>query len=159
MRIANNLIAVNTTRTLGVNQEDTEKTIEKLSSGQRINKSADDAAGLSISEKMRAQIRGLNAASKNTQDAVSMLQTAEGALSEVHGIAQRIRVLAVQAANGTNTLSDRTALQGEVSQLSKEVDRIANTTEFNTKKLLNVEIDLDPDAQLKFNLIQGLKSG
>lgn len=159
MRIANNLIAVNTTRTLGVNQVDTEKTIEKLSSGQRINKSADDAAGLSISEKMRAQIRGLNAASKNTQDAVSMLQTAEGALSEVHGIAQRIRVLAVQAANGTNTLSDRTALQGEVSQLSKEVDRIANTTEFNTKKLLNVEIDLDPDAQLKFNLIQGLKSG
>lgn len=159
MRIANNIVALNATRTLGVNRLDTEKSVEKLSSGQRINKSADDAAGLSISEKMRAQIRGLNTASKNTQDAVSMLQTAEGALSEVHDITQRIRVLAVQAANGTNTLSDRKALQDEVKQLTGEVNRIANTTEFNTMKLLNVEIDLDPAAQLKFNIIEGLKSG
>lgn len=107
MRIVNNLTAMNATRMSGINQLGTEKSIEKLSSGQRINKAADDAAGLSISEKMRAQIRGLNMATRNTQDAVSMLQTAEGALAEVGEIAQRIRVLAVQAADGNNTVSDR----------------------------------------------------
>ena len=97
MRINNNLIAMNTTRTLGINVNDTSKAMEKLSSGQRINKAADDAAGLSISEKMRGQIRGLSMASKNTQDAISLFQTADGALAEVHEIAQRIRVLSVQS--------------------------------------------------------------
>lgn len=159
MRIVNNLTAMNATRMSGINQLGTEKSIEKLSSGQRINKAADDAAGLSISEKMRAQIRGLNMATRNTQDAVSMLQTAEGALAEVGEIAQRIRVLAVQAADGNNTVSDRQALQDEVVQLRTEVDRIASTTEFNNIKLLNVQVDLSGDSGLVLNLINGLKSG
>jgi len=115
------------------------KSLEKLSSGLRINRAGDDAAGLSISEKMRAQIRGLDMAVKNAQDSISLIQTAEGALTETHAILQRMRELAVQAANDTNVDTDRQALQAEVNQLTAEIDRIASDTEFNTQKLLNGE--------------------
>jgi len=137
MRINNNIMAMNTHRQLGINANGVSKSIEKLSSGYRINRACDDAAGLAISEKMRGQIRGLNQASRNAQDAISLVQTAEGALNETHAILQRMRELAVQAANDTNTDSDRGELQKEIDQLTKEIDRIANTTEFNTLKLLD----------------------
>ncbi len=137
MRINNNLMAMNTHRQLGINAGEGSKSIEKLSSGLRINRAGDDAAGLAISEKMRAQIKGLNQASRNSQDAISLVQTAEGALSESHSILQRMRELAVQSASDTNTDADRVELQGEVTQLKAELDRIGNTTEFNTKKLLD----------------------
>jgi len=137
MRINNNIMAMNTHRQLGINANGVSKSIEKLSSGYRINRAGDDAAGLAISEKMRGQIRGLNQASRNAQDAISLVQTAEGALNETHAILQRMRELAVQAANDTNTDSDRGELQKEIDQLTKEIDRIANTTEFNTLKLLD----------------------
>ncbi len=137
MRINHNLMAINTNRQLGVNRTNTQKSLEKLSSGLRINRAGDDAAGLAISEKMRGQIRGLDQASRNSQDSISLIQTAEGALNESHSILQRMRELSVQSANDTNTDSDRKELQSEVSQLQSELDRIANTTEFNTKKLLD----------------------
>lgn len=137
MRINNNLMAMNTHRQLGINSSEGSKSIEKLSSGYRINRAGDDAAGLAISEKMRAQIRGLNQASRNSQDTISLIQTAEGALNESHSILQRMRELAVQSANDTNTDADRVELQAEVKQLVSELDRIGNTTEFNTKKLLD----------------------
>jgi len=136
MRINNNLIAINTHRQMGISQTGAAKSMEKLSSGFRINRAGDDAAGLAISEKMRGQIRGLNQASRNAQDTISLIQTAEGALAETHEILQRMRELSVQAANDTNTDADRKELQSEVQELIKEVDRIANTTEFNTRKLL-----------------------
>ncbi len=136
MRINNNLMAMNTHRQLGINTAQGAKSIEKLSSGYRINRAGDDAAGLAISEKMRGQIRGLDQASRNAQDTISLIQTAEGALNESHSILQRMRELSVQSANDTNTDADRTALQNEVTQLVSELDRIGNTTEFNTKKLL-----------------------
>ncbi|MDN5346229.1 MAG: flagellin [Petrotoga sp.] len=113
------------------------KSLEKLSSGLRINRAGDDVAGLSNSEKMRAQIKGLDMAVKNAQDSISLIQTAEGALTETHSILQRMRELAIQAANDTNVTADREALQDEVEQLIAEVTRIANNTEFNTQKLLN----------------------
>ncbi|NOH17239.1 flagellin [Clostridium cochlearium] len=113
------------------------RAMERLSSGFRINRAADDAAGLAISEKMRAQIRGLQQATRNTQDGISLIQTAEGALNETHSILQRMRELAVQAANDTNAKEDRDALQQEFTELIKEINRIGNDTEFNTKKLLN----------------------
>lgn len=137
MRINNNLMAMNTHRQLGINSGAGAKSIEKLSSGFRINRAGDDAAGLAISEKMRGQIRGLNQASRNSQDAISLVQTAEGALNESQAILQRMRELAVQSANDTNTDADRKELQAEVTQLTSELDRIGNTTEFNTKKLLD----------------------
>jgi flagellin len=137
MRINNNLMAMNTHRQLGINSGNGAKAIEKLSSGYRINRAGDDAAGLAISEKMRGQIRGLNQASRNSQDAISLVQTAEGALNETQAILQRMRELSVQSANDTNVSSDRTAIQNEIDQLSTEIDRIGNTTEFNTRKLLN----------------------
>ncbi|HHY28673.1 MAG TPA: flagellin, partial [Desulfitobacterium dehalogenans] len=111
--------------------------LEKLSSGLRINRAGDDAAGLAISEKMRGQIRGLDQAGRNAQDSISMIQTAEGALNETHSILQRMRELAVQAANDTNSTSDRGEIQKEINQLTDEIDRIANTTEFNTQKLID----------------------
>lgn len=141
MRINHNLMALNTHRQLGIGNAMASKSMEKLSSGLRINRAGDDAAGLAISEKMRAQIRGLNQASRNAQDGISLIQTAEGALSETQAILQRMRELAVQAANDTNESSDRTAIQNEIDQLKEEVNRIANTTEFNTKKLLNGDLD------------------
>jgi len=137
MRINNNLMAMNTHRQLGINSDAGAKSIEKLSSGYRINRAGDDAAGLAISEKMRGQIRGLNQASRNSQDAISLVQTAEGALNETQSILQRMRELAVQSSNDTNVNLDRDAIQNEVDQLVQEIDRIANTTEFNTRKLLN----------------------
>jgi len=137
MRINHNISALNTYRQLSFNNTQTAKNLEKLSSGYRINRAGDDAAGLAISEKMRGQIRGLEMATKNAQDGISLIQTAEGALNETHAILQRIRELAVQAANDTNTDNDRKELQKEVDQLIAEIDRIADTTQFNTKNLLN----------------------
>ena len=137
MIINHNIPALNAYRMLTWNNSQVSKNLEKLSSGLRINRAADDAAGLVISEKMRAQIKGLDQATRNAQDGISMIQTAEGALSETHSILQRMRELAVQAANDTYTSNDRTAIQQEINQLKDEVNRIANTTEFNTKKLLD----------------------
>lgn len=136
MRINHNIASLNTYRQLSSNAVNGQKSLEKLSSGLRINKAGDDAAGLAISEKMRAQIRGLDQASRNGQDAISLIQTAEGALGETHSILQRMRELAVQSANDTNTEADRGEIQKEINQLSSEINRIANTTEFNTMKLL-----------------------
>ncbi|WP_308014725.1 flagellin N-terminal helical domain-containing protein [Priestia aryabhattai] len=140
MRINHNIAALNTYRQLNSASTAQSKSMEKLSSGLRINNAADDAAGLAISEKMRGQIRGLDMASKNAQDATSLIQTAEGALNETHDILQRMRELATQASNDTNTSSDRNEIQKEINQLTEEVDRIGNNTEFNTKKLLNGEV-------------------
>jgi len=137
MRIQHNISALNTHRQLSFNNTQTAKNLEKLSSGFRINRAGDDAAGLAISEKMRGQIRGLEMASKNAQDSISLIQTAEGALTETHAILQRMRELAVQASNDTNVTADRTAIQSEIDQLVSELDRIAGNTEFNTQKLLD----------------------
>lgn len=136
MIINHNMASLNTFRFMTVNESNTSKALEKLSSGLRINKAGDDAAGLAISEKMRAQIRGLDQASRNAQDGISMVQTAEGALNETHSILQRMRELAVQAGNDTNVASDREEIQKEINQLSSEINRIGNTTEFNSQKLL-----------------------
>ncbi|MBE7681622.1 flagellin [Paenibacillus sp. P13VS] len=137
MIINHNIAAMNTHRQLSTNTANTNKNIEKLSSGLRINRAGDDAAGLAISEKMRGQIRGLDQASRNAQDGISLIQTAEGALNETHSILQRMRELSVQSSNDTNTDSDRAELQKEITQLKEEIDRIGDTTEFNTKKLLD----------------------
>jgi flagellin len=137
MRINNNIPALNTYRMLNMNTNALGKALEKLSSGKRINKASDDAAGMAISEKMRAQVRGLRQASRNSLDGISLIQTAEGALNEVSAILQRIRELSVQAANGTYTDDDRNAMQDEVDQLIKELDSISNKTEFNGILLLN----------------------
>ncbi|MGG3706062.1 flagellin Hag [Geobacillus stearothermophilus] len=137
MRINHNIAALNTYRQLTIGQGAATKNMEKLSSGLRINRAGDDAAGLAISEKMRGQIRGLEQASRNSQDAISLIQTAEGALNETHSILQRMRELAVQAANDTNTDDDRKELQKEINELVDEIDRIADQTEFNTQKLLD----------------------
>jgi len=137
MIINHNLGAMNANRNMGINANNASKSMEKLSSGLRINKAGDDAAGLAISEKMRGQIRGLDQASANSQDGISLMQTAEGALNETHSILQRMRELSVQGATDTNTTADRSNIQDEVDQLGKEVDRIANTTQFNTKNLLD----------------------
>lgn len=137
MVVQHNLQAANTNRQLGITTSAQAKSTEKLSSGYKINRAADDAAGLSISEKMRSQIRGLNKASSNAQDGVSLVQTAEGALNETHSILQRMNELATQAANGTNTSVDRSAIRAELDQLTSEINRIQSTTQFNTMKLLD----------------------
>ena len=137
MRIQHNISALNTHRNLTFNNNQAAKNLEKLSSGYKINRAGDDAAGLAISEKMRAQVRGLDMATKNSQDGISLIQTAEGALNETHAILQRMRELAVQSRNDTNEDLDRQFLQDEVTQLLAEVNRIAETTEFNEKKLLS----------------------
>ena len=137
MIINHNISALNTYRQLSINVTAGNRSLEKLSSGYRINRAGDDAAGLAISEKMRGQIRGLNMASKNAQDGISLIQTAEGALNETHSILQRMRELAVQAANGTNTDADRAEIQKEIEQLKSEINRISTDTEFNTMKLLD----------------------
>lgn len=151
MIINNNIPALNTHRQLGINQNAMQKSMEKLSSGLRINRAGDDAAGLSISEKMRAQIRGLDQASRNAQDGISMIQTAEGALDEVHSILQRMRELAVQASNNTNAAEDITALQNEVTQLTEEIERIQTTTQFNTMELLDGSLGADVTFQVGAN--------
>ena len=133
MIINHNLNAMNAHRNMSFNTTNSGKAMEKLSSGLRINRAGDDAAGLAISEKMRGQIRGLDQASRNAQDGISLIQTAEGALNETHSILQRMRELSVQSANDTNTTQDRSNIQDEMKQLGTEVDRIANQTEFNTK--------------------------
>ncbi len=138
MRINHNLMALNTNRQLGISQNNLSSSMQKLSSGLRINTAADDAAGLSISEKMRAQIRGLDQASTNAQDGISLIQTAEGALNETQSILQRMRELVVQAGNlGTNEAEDLTAVSDEFEELKAEIDGIADRTEFNGKKLLD----------------------
>ena len=137
MVVQHNLQAANTNRQLGITTSAQAKSTEKLSSGYKINRAADDAAGLSISEKMRSQIRGLNKASSNAQDGVSLVQTAEGALNETHSILQRMNELATQAANGTNTSVDRSAIRAELDQLTSEITRIQSTTQFNTMNLLD----------------------
>ncbi|MHC1759570.1 MAG: flagellin [Negativicutes bacterium] len=136
MIINHNMASVNTYGRLSANNAATSKSLEKLSSGLRINRAGDDAAGLAMSEKMRAQIRGLDQASSNSQDAISLIQTAEGALTETHSILQRMRELAVQSSTDTNTADDRSKIQSEIDELAKEITRISNTTEFNTKNLL-----------------------
>jgi len=147
MRINNNMMAINTHRQLSVNNNNSAKSVEKLSSGYRINRAGDDAAGLAISEKMRAQIRGLSMASKNSQDAISLVQTAEGALSETHSILQRMRELSVQSASDTNDGAvDRTALNAEFQELGKEIDDISAKTKFNGKELLNGSLSVSNTA-------------
>lgn len=137
MVVQHNLTAANTNRQIGITTNGLQKSTEKLSSGYKINRAADDAAGLSISEKMRNQIRGLNKASDNAQDGISLVQTAEGALNEVHSMLQRMSELAVQAANGTNATTDRTALNDEVQQLKNEIQRVGSTTQFNKMNILD----------------------
>ena len=136
MVVQHNLTAMNANRMLGITTGQQAKSSEKLASGYRINRAADDAAGLTISEKMRKQIRGLDRASTNAQDGVSAVQTAEGALTEVHSMLQRMNELAIQASNGTNSAADRQALQDEIAQLTTEIDRVAETTKFNETYLL-----------------------
>ena len=143
MRINTNMLAANTNRQLGITGGNQAKSMEKLSSGLKINRAGDDAAGLSISEKMRAQVRGLDMASKNSQDGISLIQTAEGALNETHAILQRMRELSVQAANDTNVVVDRTAIKDELDTLISEIDRISTSTTFNEKKLLNGDLSKD----------------
>lgn len=151
MRINHNIAALNTYRQLNSANGAQGKSMEKLSSGLRINRAGDDAAGLAISEKMRGQIRGLDQASANSQDAISLIQTAEGALNETHSILQRQRELATQAANDTNTAEDRKNIQDEMDQLGKEIDRIAETTQFNTKNLLDGSMDKTTTASANVN--------
>ena len=165
MVVQHNLQAMNANRMLGMTQSAQSKSSEKLSSGYQINRAADDAAGLAISEKMRKQINGLDRASTNAQDGVSAVQTAEGALTEVHSMLQRMNELAVQAANGTNSKEDRDAIQAEIDQLSTEIDRVAETTKFNETYLLKgnsatktVNVNAH-DAGLKGTLVQGAGTG
>ena len=146
MRINHNIAALNTNRQLANNTSMTNKSLEKLSSGLRINRAGDDAAGLAISEKMRGQIRGLDQAGRNAQDGISMIQTAEGALNETQSILQRMRELSVQASNDTNTSSDRAEMQKENDQLVLEITRISTDTEFNTKKVLDGTLGTKVDA-------------
>jgi flagellin len=160
MIINHNLMAMNTHRQLGMNQTNSSKSMERLSSGMRINRAGDDAAGLAISEKMRGQIRGLKQAQRNAQDGISLIQTAEGALNETHAILQRMRELATQASNGTNTETDRAEIQKEMNQLTSEINRIGNTTEFNTQKLLDGGKQIDANAAVSGKaLIGGLDAG
>ena len=152
MVVQHNLTAQNANRQLGITTGAMAKSTEKLSSGYRINRASDDAAGLSISEKMRNQIRGLDRASANAQDGISLIQTAEGALNESHAILQRMSELCVQAANDTNMSVDREALQQEVNQLTQELTRIATTTQFNKKNLLD---DTLKNAKLQIGANEG----
>ena len=157
MVVQHNLTAMNSNRMLGLTTKKQASSTEKLSSGYKINRAADDAAGLAISEKMRRQIRGLTQASANAQDGISMVQTAEGALNEVHDMLQRINELAVKGENGTLTSSDRSYINSEVKQLMSEIDRVASTTTFNELNLLsgscsNVDLQVGAEAGQHINL-------
>ena len=158
MVVQHNLRAMNSNRMLGVNTQTQAKSTEKLSSGYKINRAADDAAGLSISEKMRRQVRGLTQASLNAQDGISMVQTAEGALNEVHDMLQRMNELAVKAANGSNQSVDRDYINQEIQQLKTEIDRVASTTTFNERKLLddsytvNLQVGAETEAKNQINV-------
>ena len=155
MVVQHNLTAMNSNRMLGVTTSQQAKSTEKLSSGYKINRAADDAAGLSISEKMRKQIRGLTQASANAQDGISTVQTAEGALTEVHDMLQRMNELAVKSANGTNSESDRTAIQQEIDQLTTEIDRVAETTKFNETYLLKGDASAAKGTSYSYNVFEG----
>ena len=148
MVVQHNMTAMNANRQLGVTTSLQAKSTEKLSSGYKVNRAADDAAGLTISEKMRSQIKALTQASDNAQDGISCVQTAEGALQEVHSMLQRMTTLATKAANGTNTTSDRGAIQMEVNAILSEIDRVSETTEFNTLKLLQGDFSEGVDLQV-----------
>lgn len=168
MVVQHNLTAANTNRQLGITTSGLQKSTEKLSSGYKINRAADDAAGLSISEKMRNQIRGLNKASDNAQDGISLVQTAEGALNEVHSMLQRMSELSVQAANGTNDTTDRSSINDEVQQLKTEIQRVGSTTQFNkmnildgtfsagANKLLQVGANANQTIQIDINALQSV---
>ena len=158
MRIQHNITAMNVSRQMNTSQSAKAKSMERLSSGYRINRSADDAAGLAISEKMRSQIRGLHQASNNISNGINLVQAADGAMDEVSNILQRIRELSVQSANDTNTALDRDNLQDEVDQLLEEVDRIGTDTEFNTIPILQgdkvtVKVE-DVDTQPAYRLVE-----
>lgn len=155
MVVQHNLTAANTNRQLGITTNGLQKSTEKLSSGYKINRAADDAAGLSISEKMRNQIRGLNKASDNAQDGISLVQTAEGALNEVHSMLQRMSELAVQASNGTNATQDRTALDNEFQQLKSEIKRVGTTTQFNKMDILAGDFSSNNEKTLQVGANQG----
>lgn len=167
MVVQHNLSAANTNRQLGITTSGLQKSTEKLSSGYKINRAADDAAGLSISEKMRNQIRGLNKASDNAQDGISLVQTAEGALNEVHSMLQRMSELSVQAANGTNDATDRSSINDEVQQLKTEIQRVGSTTQFNKMNILDgtfstganklLQVGANANQTIKIN-IDALKS-
>ena len=159
MRINNNITALNSHRQYGINTVNIAKNVEKLSYGFRVNRAADDAAGLAISEKMRAQIRGLNMASKNSQDAISLVQTAEGGLQTIQNVLQRMRELAVQAASDTNTFEDRMQLQREVNQLVQEIDDIAESTQFNTMTLLTGVYSKNPNGKGPLTIQAGANEG
>jgi flagellin len=148
MVVQHNLTAMNSNRMLGLTAASQAKSTEKLSSGYRVNRAADDAAGLAMSEKMRRQVRGLTQASANAQDGISMVQTAEGALNEVHDMLQRMNELAVKAENGTLTTDDRSYINKEVKQLMSEIDRVASTTTFNEKQLLSGSCSAGVDLQV-----------
>ena len=154
MVVQHNLTAMNSNRMLGLTASTQAKSTEKLSSGYKINRAADDAAGLAISEKMRKQIRGLTQASANAQDGISTVQTAEGALTEVHDMLQRMNELAVKAANGTNSESDRTAIQQEIDQLTTEIDRVAETTKFNETYLLKGDSQAARETSYSYDKFQ-----
>lgn len=155
MVVQHNLTAMNTNRQLGITTSGLQKSTEKLSSGYKINRAADDAAGLSISEKMRNQIRGLNKASDNAQDGISLVQTAEGALNEVHSMLQRMSELAVQSANATNATADRESLDAEVQQLKTEIERVASTTQFNKMDILTGDFSGGAGKELQVGANQG----
>lgn len=157
MVVQHNMQAMNSQRQLGVTSLAQSKSTEKLSSGYKINRAADDAAGLTISEKMRSQIRGLSQASNNAQDGISLVQTAEGALTEVHSMLQRMNELATKAANGTLTTSDRTAIQKELNALVSEINRVQQSTEFNTKGLLSGTFNTRLQVGAKGDVIQTIK--
>jgi len=148
MVVQHNMTAANSNRMLGVTTSAQAKSTEKLSSGYKINRAADDAAGLTISEKMRSQVRGLTQASANAQDGISCVQTAEGALTEVHSMLQRMNELSIKAANGTNTVADRAAIRQELSALVQEIDRVQTSTQFNTQNLLNGEFKSGKSLQV-----------
>lgn len=153
MIVQHNLQAMNSNRQLSITTDNQAKATEKLSSGYKINRAADDAAGLTISEKMRAQVRGLTQASANAQDGISMVQTAEGALAEVHEMLQRMNELAVKAANGTMTSADRTAVQMEIKALTSEIDRVQQSTNFNTLYLLSGNLNIELQVGAKANQV------
>ncbi len=159
MVVQHNLASMNTNRQMGVVTSALQKSTEKLSSGYKINRAGDDAAGLSISEKMRSQIRGLNKASDNAQDGISLIQVAEGALNETHSILQRMNELATQAANDTNTTTDRESIQDEIDQLASEIDRIHSTTQFNTMNLLDGSFSAKGSLNLQVGALKGQTIG
>ncbi|WP_226678955.1 flagellin N-terminal helical domain-containing protein [Mesobacillus jeotgali] len=164
MRINHNISAMNTHRQLTVNNNAASKSMEKLSSGYRINRASDDAAGLAISEKMRNQIRGLNQAQSNSQDAISLIQTAEGALNETHAMLQRMSELTTQAANETLTSSDTAKIQKEITALTDQIDSIAGQTKFNTKEILNTtssltfQVGANADETISLTLVDATAS-